>query len=237
MTDPIILKNTSKSYDPKTWAVQHVNLRVHAGEFFCIVGPSGCGKSTLLKLIANLEEPTEGKIEASNRTAMVFQSGALLPWLTARDNVGLGLTMQGLPRERVTRAATRYLAMVGLKPFGSRFPRELSGGQRQRVGIARALAIEPEVLLLDEPFSSLDQMTTEELHRDLLGIWQQNRLTIVMVSHLLDEALLLADRIAIMRQGTMNTIVPVQIGRPRDPHGQPFITQLKRLKHLIASTK
>lgn len=144
---------------------------------------------------------------------MVFQSGALLPWKTALDNAAFGLKMQG--SKKANSIAKKLLEEVGLKDFEKRYPREMSGGQRQRVGIARALAVDPEVLLLDEPFSALDPITTQVLHQDLLDIWRSRKLTIVLVSHSLEEAVLLADRIAVIREGKILQIVDVALPRPR----------------------
>ena len=158
-------------------AVSNLDFIVNEGEFFCLVGPSGCGKTTILKLIAGIEKPSSGQLIKPENVAMVFQSGALFPWLTVKENVVLGLKMQGL----ATTNAEQFLEMVGLKNYLHKYPRELSGGQKQRVGIARALVISPQVLLLDEPFSALDTITTEELHKDLLKIWQETKITIMKI--------------------------------------------------------
>lgn len=205
------------------------SLEIQTGEFFCLVGPSGCGKSTVLKLVAGLESPTSGELSKPTGVAMVFQSGALLPWLTVKENVAFGLQMNN----KLTESVENYLAMVGLKDFAKRFPRELSGGQRQRVGIARALAVVPDVLLLDEPFSALDSLTTAELHQDLLKIWQDTKITIVMVSHLLEEAVLLADRVGVMGDGNLKGVVKVSPNRPRDPQDKKFQETVAKLHRLL----
>ncbi len=182
-------KGISKLYDgEKTLALRNISCAVAEREFVCIVGASGCGKSTLLKLIAGLEQPTSGTIVKPDRVGMSFQLGALLPWRTARDNVALGLEDKGLSRQILERRIDVELARVNMLAYKDKYPNELSGGQRQRVGIARALATDPAVLLLDEPFSALDPKTTAELHDDIIEIWRQTKKTIVMVSHLIEEA-------------------------------------------------
>ncbi len=228
----ISLKDVSKAYIEvaKAWAVKDFSLEVSSGEFLCVVGPSGCGKSTLLKLIAGIEQPTEGSLERPARISMVFQSGALFPWLTALENVEFGLKMVGFAKYRRTHEASRYLSMVNLDGLLDKYPRELSGGQRQRVGIARALAQEPQALLLDEPFSSLDTITTDDLHRDLLHIWHQLKPTIVMVSHSLEEAVYLADRVVVMSGGRVKSILEVNLKRPRGEKDAKFLEEVKKLK-------
>lgn len=196
-------------------ALYGVSFEVKKGEFACIIGPSGCGKSTVLKIIAGLEKPTAGTIRVPSVTSMVFQSGALFSWLTALDNAALGLTARGMPVRQAQRVAMRSLELVGMTEFAAKYPRALSGGQRQRVGIARALAVEPDVLLLDEPFSALDAKTTNELHEDLLRIWRTTGTTIVMVSHLIEEAVSLADRVLLMKKGTIEREYVINLPRPR----------------------
>src|SRR5579884_4065216 len=164
----IKFQNISKTYPiQKVQAVKDINLEVQEGEFFVLIGPSGCGKSTILKMIADLEKPTSGEIFKPESISMVFQSGALLPWLTVKENVEFPLKMRGWKKGKIDQVIDQYLEMVGLTSHTKKYPRELSGGQRQRVGIARALSITPEVLLLDEPFSALDPITTDDLHKDL----------------------------------------------------------------------
>jgi NitT/TauT family transport system ATP-binding protein len=196
-------------------ALYGVSFEVQRGEFVCIIGPSGCGKSTVLKIIAGLEKPTAGTVRVPAVTSMVFQSGALFSWLTAADNAALGLTAKGVPTLLAHREAMKSLELVGMTEFADKYPRALSGGQRQRVGIARALAVKPEVLLLDEPFSALDAKTTHELHGDLLRIWHTTGTTIVMVSHLIEEAVALADRVILMNKGTIEHEYAVDLPRPR----------------------
>ena len=236
MTNAVVLEHVSLSY-PAThakWAVRDVSLSIARGEFFCLVGPSGCGKSTILKLMAGLESPTAGSLTKPDRVGMVFQSGALLPWLTAAENVAFGLKMKDVPEHTIREAVAQYLKMVSLASFSHKYPRELSGGQKQRVGIARALAIEPEVLLLDEPFSALDSLTTEDLERDLLQIWQDTKITVVMVSHLLEEAVLLADRVGVMHDGTVKEVVAIDLPRPRNGKSDAFLSSITSVKALLA---
>ncbi|MBI4973846.1 ABC transporter ATP-binding protein [Candidatus Roizmanbacteria bacterium] len=231
MDNPIVLDHISKTYhDSKTPAVIDYSLTIHKGEFFCLVGPSGCGKSTVLKMIAGLEQPTSGRLIKPEQVSMVFQSGALFPWLTVEENVALGIQMMGHYQEKIKRIVAENLSMVGLEELRKKYPRELSGGQRQRVGIARALAIQTEVLLLDEPFSALDSLTAEELYKDLLKIWQSTGKTIVMISHLLEEAVLLADRIGVMGAGTLKKIIPETLPRPRSDNDEGYTATVEMVK-------
>ncbi len=240
MPGPIIVcRNLTKTY-PGTPApaVHAVNLSVFPGEFVCFVGPSGGGKSTVLRLIAGLETPTSGEALYRGQpirgvtlgVSMVFQSAALLPWLSVRDNVAFGLQMAGRSAAECRAAADRFIQMVGLQSAAERTPRELSGGMRQRAGLARALAMNPVVLLLDEPFSALDPETTQELHAQLLHIWQSMGMTMIMVSHLMEEALELADRVVVFETGRVHTELPVGLSRPRDVDAQEFMT----LRHQLA---
>lgn len=224
MDNIVELKSVYKSYTSATkkWAIEDINLEIKEGEFFCLVGPSGCGKSTLLKIIAKIERPTSGQITAPANISMVFQSGALLPWLTAEDNVAFGLRMIKTPEHSIHGIVSEYLKMVKMEGFHKKFPRELSGGQRQRVGIARALATKPKVLLLDEPFSALDPLTTAELHKDLLKIWNDTKITVIMVSHLLEEAIYLGERVGVMNQGAIRKIVDINLQMPRNVRTEGF---------------
>lgn len=236
MTDIVSLDQISKKYpEAKRPSVEGISFQVREGEFFCFVGPSGCGKSTILKMIAGIEDPTSGTLEKPDVVSMVFQSGALLPWLTVEENAGFGLKMRGESKESIKPKVEKYLKLVKLENFEQKYPRELSGGQRQRVGIARALALEPKVLLLDEPFSALDPMTTDELHQDLLQIWNSTQTTIVMVSHLLAEAVLLADRVAVMSEGRLREVVPVDLPRPRNEHSSVFQEKMEKIKKILFS--
>jgi NitT/TauT family transport system ATP-binding protein len=227
----IKLEHIHKTYPGvATAALRDVSLEVKPQEFVIIVGPSGCGKSTLLKIIAGLEEPTGGTIEKPKEVGMVFQNGALLPWLTVKDNVAFGMHAQHKNAKDIEHSCKQYLEMVGLGHFGDKYPRELSGGQRQRVGIARALAVEPQVLLLDEPFSALDPKTTEELHVDILKIWKETKITVVMVSHLIEESVSLADRVVLMKDGRVEEIFPITLPYPRRENGLAFHELVQKIR-------
>lgn len=224
MTDYIILENISKSYPGASGklAVKEISLKVEQGEFFCLVGPSGCGKSTLLKIIAGIETSTSGSLIKPANISMVFQGGALLPWMSVEDNIAFGLKMLNTPKHLEKSSVLEYVKIVGLEGLSKKYPRQLSGGQKQRVGIARALVTKPEVLLLDEPFSALDELTTFELHKDLLKIWQETKITVIMVSHLLAEAILLSERIGVMSQGSLKEVIEIDLPRPRDKRSAEF---------------
>ncbi|SIO25187.1 ABC transporter ATP-binding protein [Halodesulfovibrio marinisediminis] len=206
-------------------AVDNVNLNVSSNEFVCIVGPSGCGKSTMLRIIAGLEEASAGNVryrgtpvtKPGKRIGMVFQEYSLFPWLSVLDNTAAGLEFAGIPRERRREQAKEYLKIVGMSEFAEAYPHELSGGMRQRVAIARALANDPDVLLMDEPFGALDAHTRILLQRELLRIWEMTHKTILFVTHSVDEAVYLADRIIIMshRPGKIRDVLTVDMDRPR----------------------
>ncbi len=216
MGNAIEFKGVGKMYPGEHMqALRNVSFSVAEGEFVCIIGASGCGKSTTLKLVARLEEVTSGTIVRPETVGMAFQLGALLPWRTAAENVALGLEGKGVSGEKLQKEVDVQLARVNMLHFRDKYPADLSGGQRQRVGIARALAVEPAVLLLDEPFSALDAKTTAELHDDILGIWRDTKKTILMVSHLIEEAVSLANRIILMKNGTVDSIYPVTLPYPR----------------------
>jgi nitrate ABC transporter ATP-binding subunit len=204
--------------------VRDFDLDVERGEFVCLVGHSGCGKSTVLSILMGLNAPTTGAVTMGGREldgpgtdrGVVFQSATLLPWMSVRDNVQLALDQ--VPRRDGGTDAESYLARVGLTGHGDRFPRELSAGMQQRVGIARAFSLEPRLLLLDEPFSLLDALTRMELQDELMELWEAQRRTVIMVTHDVDEALLLADRVVIMTSGptaTIGSILEVPFPRPR----------------------
>ena len=203
------------------------DLDIRDGELLSILGPSGCGKSTFLSILAGLTERTGGNIAIDGKPlqginpgqGVVFQGYALFPWRTVIENIEVGLEIRGVPRAERRRIAGEYLELVGLTGFGQRFPHEISGGMKQRVAIARALAYKPEVLLMDEPFAALDAQTREILQGELLRIWEQTRKTIVFITHSIDEAIFLSDRIAIMtrRPGTVKAILDVPLPRPRAP--------------------
>ena len=203
-------------------AIAHVHLSVAPGEFCVIVGPSGCGKTTLLRIVAGLEAATSGRVDVSGdagrpRNAMVFQGRSVFPWLTVRQNVGYGLKLRGVPRRERERRADALLATVGLARFARSYPHQLSEGMRQRVAIARALAVDPDLLLMDEPFGALDEQTRLLLQEELLRIWENTGTTVLFVTHSIDEAMVLADRIVVMgaQPGTVKAVLPVPFSRPR----------------------
>jgi NitT/TauT family transport system ATP-binding protein len=206
-------------------AVDNLSLDVYDREFLSIVGPSGCGKSTLLRVVAGLIEPTSGDILLDGRfikgpgadRGMVFQSYTLFPWLTVKGNVEFGPRLKGLPSSERARLAQDYLEMVGLKGFENSYPKELSGGMMQRVAIARALANDPEVLLMDEPFGALDAQTRTIMQELLVNLWQRTPKTIIFVTHDIDEALFISDRVYIMtaRPGRIKQVLNVELPRPR----------------------
>ena len=231
------LDNVYKEYqgrNGKTVALNGVNLDIMENEFIFVVGPSGCGKSTLLNIIAGLLEPTSGaayldgkKIEGTAvERGVVFQQYALFPWRTVINNVMFGLEMKKTPKEEARKIALKYIESVGLKGFEDAYPKELSGGMKQRVAIARAYAANPEVLLLDEPFGALDAQTRVQLQTELLNTWEQEKKTCFFITHDVDEAIILAQRVIIMsaRPGRIKRIVNIDIPYPRtqetksDPH-------------------
>lgn len=222
-------------------AIESMSLDIAPGEFFVFVGPSGCGKSTLLRIIAGLDSNYDGTCTlgpdiAPSDIAFVFQQFALLPWLTVRQNIELNLLARDLTsqerKERIARELTRF----HLEKFAEHSPKQLSGGLRQRVGIARALASDPKIILMDEPFSELDSFTAQELRQEFLNIWKDSRPTIVMVTHLIPEALELADRIAVVSQrpAKIITVLTNTLPRPRAKRSPDFFALEDQLFHLIA---
>ncbi|MEU2088183.1 ABC transporter ATP-binding protein [Nocardia beijingensis] len=207
-------------------ALQDISLELREGEFLVLVGPSGSGKSTLLDLLGGLSTPTSGEILLDGRPitgpgldrGIVFQQYALLPWRTARANIEFGLEAKGLRRKERRALAEHYLELVGLSGFGDRYPHELSGGMKQRVAIARSLAFDPEVLLMDEPFAALDAQTRESLQDELLRIWRATGKTVLFITHGIDEAVYLGQRVAVLtsRPGRIKAIVDVEIDRDTD---------------------
>jgi NitT/TauT family transport system ATP-binding protein len=198
-------------------ALDRISLEVNRGEFVCLVGASGCGKSTLLHLLAGLDSPTSGRVDTEGRTALMFQEAALFPWLTVAGNVALALRLRGLARRQRPPLVASLLEMVHLEGFGARRPHELSGGMRQRVALARALAQDADVLLMDEPFGSLDAMTRDLLHAELERLWTERRFTALFVTHNVREAVRLADRVLVLtsRPGRVSAAFDVDIPRPR----------------------
>ena len=199
-------------------ALDNITLDVAPGEFVCLLGASGCGKSTLLNLVAGLDRPTTGTIETGDaRTTLMFQESALFPWLTARGNVELPLKIRKVPRAERHRKAAELLDIVNLSAFAGKLPHELSGGMRHRVALARSLAQEADVLLMDEPFGALDAMTRDVLHEELERVWRETGLTVIFVTHNVREAVRLGDRVILLssRPGRIVEEYPIDIARPR----------------------
>ena len=232
MSKVIELAGVQKTYPGVSRPTLHgINFLAVAGEFIVLIGPSGCGKSTLIKILTGLEKATVGTVQRPDNVAMVFQAGALFPWLTVAQNLEIVLRARQVAPRQATREIRRQLETVGLAKFAGKYPRELSGGQRQRVGLARALAVEPDVLVLDEPFAALDINTTEMLHQDLLGIWEKTQQTVVMVSHSIEEAVTLADRIVLMNAGRIvRTYHLADMPRPRREQAHSFIEQVQAIR-------
>lgn len=213
-------------------AVRGVNLDAQQGEFLCFVGPSGCGKTTVLRVAAGLLAPTSGEVLLNGarvrgpgrERCMVFQEYALFPWYTALDNVSYGLRLAGMAKSARHRVGAEFLRRVGLAGYENHYPAELSGGMRQRVAIARALAIDPEVLLMDEPFGALDAQTRAELQTELLSIWEQSRKTTLFITHSIEEAVYLADRVLVMgaNPGRVVHELAIDMPRPRDKQSNRF---------------
>lgn len=208
-------------------ALTGVNLNIYKGEFVSLLGPSGCGKTTLLRSVADLQEPTEGTIHISGMTpkeirmqqkfGFVFQQPVLFDWRTVKKNIELPLEIMYYSKEERSKRADEMLEMVGLKNFANHFPKQLSGGMQQRVNIARAFGLRPEILLMDEPFSALDEFTKEKLHEDLLRIWRQTDKTVLFVTHNIQEAVFLSDRVCVLspHPGRLSAVVDIDLPRPR----------------------
>ncbi len=208
-------------------ALTSVSLNIEKGEFVSLLGPSGCGKTTLLRIIADLLQPTSGTVSINGETprearlkqryGIVFQSAVLYDWRTVMKNVLLPLEIMHIPKPEREERARKMLELVGLKDFAYHYPRQLSGGMQQRVGIARALAIQPDILLMDEPFSALDEFTREKLHEDLLRIWRKTNKTIVFVTHNISESVFLSDRVCVLspHPGRLSAVIDIDLPRPR----------------------
>jgi len=227
-SEKIIVRDLGKVFESansSTTALQNVSLQVDDGEFVCIVGPSGCGKTTLLRIVAGLEERTTGSLEvrradggARPLNSMVFQESSLFPWMTVIDNAAFGLEMRGVPKAECIARTRPVLEMVGLTRFENHYPHQLSGGMKQRVSLARAFANDPEILLMDEPFASLDAQTKLILQEELLRIWETHRKTVLFITHSIDEAIALGDRVIVMAAspGRIMEEIPVGFERPRE---------------------
>ncbi len=227
---PLCISGLTKTYETRTGesmeALGPISVDVAAGEFLVVVGPSGCGKSTLLQILAGFLKPTDGTVSVNGEIitgpsidrSMIFQSYALFPWLSVLDNVRFGLRRKTIPREQQRSIALQYLRLVGLQDFADKNIDELSGGMKQRVAIARAFAVNPSILLMDEPFGALDALTRRFLQRELLRIWQEQQRTVVFITHSVNEAIFLADRILVMssRPGRIRAEWRLNSPRPRD---------------------
>jgi NitT/TauT family transport system ATP-binding protein len=245
----IRIEHVDKSFPSRHGSItimQDISFDVKDSDFLAIVGPSGCGKSTLLRLIQGLDHPTAGRIQfrgqpvdrVCSQMAMVFQSFALYPWLTVAQNVAFGVEALGWPPDRIATQVERYVSVTGLDGFQEAYPRELSGGMRQRVGLARALAVEPAVLLMDEPFSALDALTAESLREEILQLWGDPQLppeAVVLVTHNIEEAILLADRVVVMSRRPSHLLaeVPIELPRPRDRKSPAFYELTDKVYSLI----
>ncbi len=228
-SDFLSLRNVARDFTRETRsyrAIDNLSLEVEEGEFVAIVGPSGCGKSTLLRILQGLIPPTSGEVSYQDRPqegvnsdmAMVFQGFALLPWLSVRDNVALGLVARGRTLSEIDRTVSFYNDKVGLEGYEEAYPRELSGGMKQRVGLARALAIEPRILLMDEPFSNLDALTSVTLRDEVLMLWKDPEMpvrTIIMVTHIIEEAILMADRVVVLSRRPTHVVREITVDLPR----------------------
>jgi NitT/TauT family transport system ATP-binding protein len=224
-----------------------VSLVIHSGDFAALVGQSGCGKTTLLRIVAGLENPTTGKVliddvqidRPNPKLGMIFQDYSLYPWRTVNENIVFGLELRGVGKEEKEKVAQEYLELAGLAGFGTSYPYELSGGMRQRVAVVRALAVNPSVLLMDEPFGALDAQTRNRLQHDLLEIWDKTKKTILFVTHSVDEAVFLADRVVVLtpRPGHVCEVLPIEVERPRDRTSVDFAKIRRYVLDLINQPK
>lgn len=238
------LDNVSNSFSEegrkRLRALESISLEVGKGDFLSIVGPSGCGKSTLLRIMAGLAKPSSGHIERNATTlAMVFQDFALFPWLTAYQNIEYGLIMKNIPKKERQKIIKEKVMEVGLEGYEHKYPKELSGGQRQRVGIARALAVSPDALLLDEPFSALDPFTAEVLKQDIFKLWQRYKMTVVMVTHQIKDALELSTDIIVLssRPGKVVEKVHLHDSYPRDMRSNKMYELEDRIRTKITQVR
>ena len=243
MRPKIMIENVTKTYDTGMTALARMSLEIEEGTFISLLGPSGCGKSTLLNMVAGFVQKTSGRISVDGREVvgpggdrgMVFQEYALFPWLTALDNIAFGPSLKGLSKRQRMATARHYLDLVGLSAHADKFPSELSGGMKQRVAIARALANAPSVLLMDEPFGALDAHTRETLQDELLAIWETERRTVLFVTHSVDEAVFLSDRVVLMgaNPGHVREIFEINLPRPRRRDIDDFVAIERRIHAMM----
>jgi ABC-type nitrate/sulfonate/bicarbonate transport system ATPase subunit len=242
MSSEVAIEGVDKRYAADggdVLALQNIRATIGAGEFVCLLGPSGCGKSTLLRIVAGLIPATAGRVLIDSQPvhgcgpdrAFVFQDYALFPWMTVEENVAFGLASRGVSPEEQRRKARELLKVVGLAEFAAKYPHHLSGGMKQRVSIARALAVEPQILLMDEPFGALDAQTRSVMQEELLRLWAAYRKTVVFVTHSISEALLLGDTVLLMsaRPGRIKSVLRVDLPRPRDEADPRMIELRKRV--------
>ncbi|SMC25165.1 NitT/TauT family transport system ATP-binding protein [Clostridium acidisoli DSM 12555] len=237
------IKNEESKKRNDLIVLKDLNLNVKNGEFISIVGPSGCGKSTFLDVIAGLINKSSGKVIIDNKEingpaldrGIVMQGYALFPWRTIQKNVEFGLEIKGVNKKERKEISKKFIDLVGLEGFENRYPHELSGGMKQRIAIARALAYDPEVLLMDEPFAAVDEQTRESLHVELLRIWEKTNKTIIFVTHSIEEAVFLSDRVAVMSKnpGTIKEIIDVNLPRPRDNGDLRSSPEFSNIRHNI----
>jgi NitT/TauT family transport system ATP-binding protein len=237
------VEQTFTTHNTKVHVLQSVDLTIQEGEFVCLLGPSGCGKSTLLNAAAGFIKPTHGQVNFQGKSiigpsperGMVFQEYALFPWMSVEDNIAFGLEARGEPKELIQSRVAGLLAKLRLSEFAKRWPRDLSGGMRQRVAIARVLALDPPCLLMDEPFGALDALTRRSLQDELLQLWSELGKTVLFVTHSIEEAILLADRIIVMthRPGKIKEDCKVNIARPRDPSDPAFNALKQEIGQLV----
>src|SRR3954447_9503458 len=244
---PILeMRSVGKTYSQNGRSIEALrgaNLRVKKGEFICLIGASGCGKSTLLRMAAGFEAATHGDvlmwdvpiIGPGPSRGMVFQDYGLFPWLDVRDNIGFGPKSRGRTRAEIRQTTDRFIELVGLQNFADVYPHQLSGGMKQRVAIARVLANDAEVVLMDEPFGALDAFTREHLQEELLEIWAGTKLTVIFVTHAIEEAIILADRIVVMSPGPGRIVADerIALARPRDPTSPEFNALRRHLSALL----
>lgn len=240
----LILKNVRKSFDDAAQpTLNAVNLEIKNGEFLCVVGKSGCGKSTLLNLIAGLEQPTEGSLTLNGKAVtgpgadrvVMFQEHALFPWLNVIQNVKFGMEVAGIPKNIQEEKAMKYLQMMQLEEYKNYAIHQLSGGMRQRVALARAFTMDSEILLMDEPFSALDKQTSNRLRAELQEIWMKTNKTIFFITHSVEEAVYLGDRVVVMsaNRGTIEEIVPIELERPRHVYDEKFVAYRHKILDLV----
>jgi NitT/TauT family transport system ATP-binding protein len=246
MSAHIVIDKVSKVFETegrRMVALENIALEIPRGQFVCLLGPSGCGKSTLLNAIAGFAPPTAGRVVADGvpvagpgpERGMVFQEYALFPWMTVEQNVSFGLEIKGQPRAQIAARVAELLKMLSLEDFAKRYPKDLSGGMRQRVAIARVLALDSPIMLMDEPFGALDALTRRNLQDELLRIWAELKKTVIFVTHSIEEAIYLADRIVVMtyRPGTVKRDILVELPRMRDPSSPEFNALKRELGQLV----